>query len=147
MKRKYSPCKSYLLTHHRSAIIEEQANIQLVEPNQVKITEKQTLIEDTPDSLLNAILEKDKELNRLLHEKEMLLSRLINLPQEQMKDTPGNVRILNLNRSVEFRFPQIAVTQTTKANSSIEAITNAASCRKKPLRTIFPVKLSNGSFR
>jgi hypothetical protein len=59
----------------------------------VKIIEKQTLIEDTPDSLLNAILEKDKELRRLLHEKEMLLSRLLNIPQEQIKDIPGNVRI------------------------------------------------------
>ncbi len=53
--------------------------------------EKQTLIEDTPESLLNAILEKDKELKRLLHEKEMLLSRLLNIPQEQIKDIPGNV--------------------------------------------------------
>ncbi len=59
----------------------------------MKIIEKQTLIEDTPDSLLNAILEKDKELRRLLHEKEMLLSRLLNIPQEQIKDIPGNVRI------------------------------------------------------
>jgi hypothetical protein len=59
----------------------------------VKIIEKQTLIEDTPDSLLNAILEKDKELRRLLHEKEMLLSRLLNIPQEQIKDIPGNVRL------------------------------------------------------
>ncbi len=59
----------------------------------MKIIEKQTLIEDTPDSLLNAILEKDKELRRLLHEKEMLLSRLLNIPQEQIKDTPGNVRL------------------------------------------------------
>ncbi len=59
----------------------------------MKIIEKQTLIEDTPDSLLNAILEKDKELRRLLHEKEMLLSRLLNIPQEQIKDIPGNVRL------------------------------------------------------
>lgn len=57
----------------------------------MKITEKQTLIDDTPESLLNAIFEKDKELKRLLHEKEMLLSRLINIPQEQVKDIPGNV--------------------------------------------------------
>jgi len=77
----------------RSAIVEEQANIQLVEPTQVKITEKQTLIEDTPDSLLNAILEKDNELNRLLNEKEMLLSRLLNIPQDQAKHTPGHVTI------------------------------------------------------
>ncbi len=85
----------------RSAIIEEQANIQLVEPNQVKITEKETLIEDTPDSLLNAILEKDKELKRLLHEKEMLLSRLLNIPQEQINDIPGNVRLLNINLLID----------------------------------------------
>jgi hypothetical protein len=55
--------------------------------------EKQTLIEDTPESLLNAILEKDKELKRLLHEKEMLLSRLLDIPQESIKDIPGSVRI------------------------------------------------------
>lgn len=76
----------------RSAVIEEQANIQLVEPNPVKIIEKQTLIEDNPESLLNALLEKDKELTRLLNEKEMLLSRLLNIPQSQMKDVPGHVR-------------------------------------------------------
>jgi hypothetical protein len=40
-------------------------------------------------------LEKDKELKRLLHEKEMLLSRLLNRPQEQINDNPGNVRISN----------------------------------------------------
>ena len=121
----------FLFPSNRSAIIEEQANIQLVEPNQVKITEKQTLIEDTPESLLNAILEKDKELKRLLHEKEMLLSRLINLPQEQMKDAPGIVRLSNNLSSFHLHSSQIASTQTTKANSSLEAITNAASCRKK----------------
>lgn len=59
----------------------------------MKITDKQTLIEDTPESLCNAIIEKDKELKRLLHEKEMLLSRLLNIPQDQIKDSPGNVRI------------------------------------------------------
>lgn len=77
---------------HRSAVVEQQENIQLVEPNQVKIIEKQTLIEDTPTSLLNAILEKDKELKRLLHEKEMLLSRLLNIPDNKLQDEPGNVR-------------------------------------------------------
>lgn len=114
-------------------MIEEQANIQLVEPNQVKITEKQTLIEDTPESLLNAILEKDKELKRLLHEKEMLLSRLINLPQEQIKDSPGIVSRTNDLSSSYLHSSQIASTQTTKANTSLEAITNAASCRKTSL--------------
>ena len=75
-------------------MIEEQANIQLVDPNQVKIIDKQTLIEDNPESLLNALLEKDKELRRLLNEKEMLLSRLLNIPQSQMKDVPGHVRLV-----------------------------------------------------
>lgn len=61
----------------------------------------------------------------------MLLSRLINLPQEQMKDTPGTVRLSNDRSSFHLHSSQIASTQTTKANSSLEAITNAASCRKK----------------
>ncbi|CAF3882877.1 unnamed protein product [Rotaria sp. Silwood2] len=104
----------------RSAIIEEQANIQLVEPNQVKIIEKQTLIEDTPESLLNAILEKDKDLKRLLHEKEMLLSRLLNIPEDKINDIPGN----------------IALTQKSKPNSSLEAITNAASYHNQLLQSI-----------
>lgn len=63
----------------------------------MKITDKQTLIEDTPESLCNAIIEKDKELKRLLHEKEMLLSRLLNIPQDQIKDSPGNVRISQIS--------------------------------------------------
>ena len=114
----------------RSAVIEEQATIQLVDPTQVKIIDKQTLIEDNPESLLNALLEKDKELNRVLHEKEMLLSRLLNIPQSQMKDTPGNVRTVrqicfaSLSSSL-----QIASGSSSKPNSSLEAITNAASCR------------------
>jgi len=99
----------------RSAIIEEQANIQLVEPNQVKITEKETLIEDTPDSLLNAILEKDKELKRLLHEKEMLLSRLLNIPQEQINDIPGNVRLSNLDFLIDF-IPIDCINTNNKTN-------------------------------
>jgi hypothetical protein len=70
----------------------------------VKITDKQTLIEDTPDSLLNAILEKDKELKRLLHEKEMLLSRLLNIPQDQIKDTPGNVRLNFFSDLISFSY-------------------------------------------
>jgi hypothetical protein len=83
-------------------VIEEQANIQLVDPNQVKIIDKQTLIEDNPESLLNALLEKDKELKRLLNEKEMLLSRLLNIPQSQMRDaTPGHVR---LARHISFSY-------------------------------------------
>ncbi|CAF3552913.1 unnamed protein product [Rotaria sordida] len=104
----------------RSAILEEQANIQLVEPNQVKIIEKQTLIEDTPESLLNAILEKDKELKRLLHEKEMLLSRLLNIPENQINDIPGH----------------IALTHKLKPNSSLEAITNAASYHNQLIQAI-----------
>ena len=74
----------------------------------MKITEKQTPIDDTPDSLLNAILEKDKQLKRLLHEKEMLLSRLINIPQDKIKDTPGHVtksRHLFARIHVSFVFP------------------------------------------
>ncbi|CAF0865884.1 unnamed protein product [Adineta ricciae] len=104
----------------RSVVIEEQTNMQLVDPNQVKITDKQTLIEDTPESLCNAIIEKDKELERLLHEKEMLLSRLLNIPQDQIKDSPGN----------------IALTHSTKPASSLEAITHAASCHNQLMQTI-----------
>ncbi|CAF1482564.1 unnamed protein product [Rotaria magnacalcarata] len=104
----------------RSAIIEEQENIQLVEPNQVKIIEKQTLIEDTPDSLFNAILEKDKELKRLLYEKEMLLSRLLNIPESKINDTPGN----------------IASVHKMKPNSSLEAITNAASYHNQLVQAV-----------
>jgi hypothetical protein len=50
---------------------------------------------DTSESILDSIMSTDKELKRLLHEKEMLLSRLLNLPQEQINDNPGNVRISN----------------------------------------------------
>ena len=88
--------------HFRSVVIEEQTNMQLVDPNQVKIIDKQTLIEDTPESLCNAIIEKDKELERLLHEKEMLLSRLLNIPQGQIKDSPGNVRIDRMSLPSSF---------------------------------------------
>jgi hypothetical protein len=103
----------------RSAIIEEQPDMPLVEPNQVKVIEKQTLIEDTPDSLMNAIAEKDKELKRLLHEKEMLLARLLNIPQQKINDAPG----------------YIASTRSTKS-SALEAITFAASCHNQLMQTI-----------
>jgi len=76
----------------------------------VKIIEKQTLIEDTPDSLLNAILEKDKELKRLLHEKEMLLSRLLNIPQDQIKDIPGNVRLNFFSDLISFSYTDFSNT-------------------------------------
>lgn len=96
----YELSEYVFFSNKRSAIIEEQANIQLVEPNQVRVIEKQTLIEDTPDSLFNAILEKDKELKRILHEKEMLLSRLLNIPENQINDSPGNVR--TIQKSIVF---------------------------------------------
>jgi hypothetical protein len=65
---------------------------------------------ETSDSLLNSIMDKDKELKRLLHEKQMLLSRLLNIPQDT----------------------SISSTQSIKLNSSLEAITYANSYCKYP---------------
>ncbi|CAF0995453.1 unnamed protein product, partial [Didymodactylos carnosus] len=73
----------------RPVIVEE--SLQLVEPNQVK-SEQLTLIEDNPSSLINVITEKDKDIKRLLKEKEMLLARLLNIREEQISDSsPGYV--------------------------------------------------------
>jgi len=60
---------------------------------------------DTSESILNSIIPLDKELRRLLHEKQMLLSRLLNIPQETL----------------------ISPTHSIKPTSSLEAITYAAS--------------------
>ena len=57
----------------------------------MKSVDKQSLMDDNPESLMDAILEKDKELKRVLHEKEALLSRLLNIPPSQIKDSPGHV--------------------------------------------------------
>jgi hypothetical protein len=75
-----------------SIMIEEQMSMPSMEINPVKVIDKQALLEDQPESLFNAILEKDKELKRLLHEKEMLLSRLIHVHPAQIKDASGDVR-------------------------------------------------------
>jgi hypothetical protein len=50
----------------------------------------------------------DKELKRLLHEKQMLLSRLLNIPQDTL----------------------ISSVHSSKPNSSLEAITYATAYRK-----------------
>ncbi len=47
--------------------MEEQSDIQSVESNE----------KPTSESILNTIMTTDKELKRLLHEKQMLLSRLL----------------------------------------------------------------------
>ena len=59
----------------------------------------------TSDVLINSIVDKDKELRRLIHEKQVLLLRLINLPSN----------------------PSLHPHQ---ASSSLEAITFATSYRK-----------------
>lgn len=78
--------------HRRSITIDDPSNIPLVESNSTKLVDKQSSIDENPDSVMDAILEKDKELKRVLEEKEMLLSRLLNIPPSQMKDSPGFVR-------------------------------------------------------
>jgi len=63
---------------------------------------------DTQESTLNSIMSIDKELKRLLHEKQMLLSRLLNIPQDTL----------------------ISSIHSIKPNSLLEAITYATSSRK-----------------
>jgi hypothetical protein len=75
--------------------MEEQSDIQSVESNE----------KPTSESILNTIMTTDKELKRLLHEKQMLLSRLLNIPQDT----------------------SISPTHSIKSNSALEAITYASS--------------------
>ena len=72
------------------------------------ITEEPSNENDTPDGILNSITSKDKELKRLLHEKQMLLARLLNIPQDAF----------------------IFSIHPTKPNTSLEAITYATTYRK-----------------
>ena len=116
----------------RSAPIEGQSSASSsVETNSLKSIEKQNSIDENPELLMDAILEKDKELARVLQEKELLLGRLLNLPASQSKDSPGSVspsatRANGFRRISAF---QVGSTSMSKANSSLEAITYAASCR------------------
>lgn len=82
----------------RSTIAEEESNNQSVESND----------KETPESILNTVTNVDLEIKRLLHEKQMLLSRLLNAPQD----------------SSAFSI------HSTRPNSALEAITYAASYRK-----------------
>jgi len=103
------------LATSRSVPIESQSNASsLIETNSLKIIEKQSSIDENPESLMDAILEKDKELSRVLQEKEMLLARLLNIPPSQLKDSPG----------------------FNKPNSSLEAITFASSCHNQLIQLI-----------
>jgi hypothetical protein len=76
-------------------MIEEEPSIQTNEKN-------------TSESILDSIMSIDKELKRLLYEKQMLLSRLLNIPQDTL----------------------ISTIHSIKPNSSLEAITYATSYRK-----------------
>ncbi len=60
---------------------------------------------DTSESILDSIMSTDKELKRLLHEKQMLLARLLNIPQDKLSSS-------------------------IKPNTTLEAITYATSYRK-----------------
>lgn len=84
-----------LFISYRSTITEEQTNNQSDEKN-------------TPGSIINLIISKDKELKRLLQEKQMLLSRLLNIPQDTL----------------------ISSIHSMKPNSALEAITYATTYRK-----------------
>ncbi|CAF0847780.1 unnamed protein product [Adineta ricciae] len=88
----------------RSTIIEEDPNNQLLESND----------KDTLQSITESILPIDKELKRLLYEKQMLLARLLNIPQ----DTTN------------------APTYSLKPNSSLEAISYANSYYNQLLQVI-----------
>jgi hypothetical protein len=96
----------------RSTIIEEQPEVQSDE-------------KDNSDSILNSIISTDKELKRLLHEKQMLLSRLLNIPQDAF-------------------IPSI---HSIKPNSSLEAITYATTYRKSFKKSSFYVFFSIILFR
>lgn len=73
-------------------------NSSFIELNPTKVNEKTTLIEENQEALLTSLDEKDKELTRLLAEKEILLSRFVNVPQNQTKLIPGHVSELVLSR-------------------------------------------------
>ncbi|UJR10393.1 hypothetical protein I4U23_014597 [Adineta vaga] len=88
----------------RSTIIEEDATSQLIESNE----------KDLLQSITDSILPIDKELKRLLYEKQMLLSRLLSIPQDAT----------------------ISPTYSLKPNSSLEAITYANSYYNQLLQTI-----------
>lgn len=81
---------------NRTTIVEEQSTSQSneKEPN---------------ESVYDAIFSTDKELKRLLHEKEMLLSRLLNIPQDTSTSS----------------------SHLTKPNTSLEAITYATTYRTR----------------
>lgn len=72
------------------------------------IIEEPLIEKDTPDAILNSIASTDKELKRLLQEKQMLLARLLNIPQDAF----------------------IFSIHSTKPNTSLEAITYASTYRK-----------------
>ena len=76
-----------------------------------------------PDHLISSLLDKDKELKRLFHEKQVLLSRLLNLSSA-------------------------ASIHTMKPSSSVEAITTATNYRtyfmaSRALKHRFPFRQSN----
>ncbi|CAM4946311.1 unnamed protein product [Rotaria socialis] len=88
----------------QSTINDEQSNIETVESNDKTMSE----------SILNSIMINDTEIRRLLHEKQMLLSRLVNIPQDT----------------------SIFSTQSIKPNSSLEAITYATSYHNELMQII-----------
>ncbi|CAF3659746.1 unnamed protein product [Rotaria sordida] len=89
----------------QSTISEEQPNIQTIIPNE----------KATPESILNSIMTTDTEIKRLLHEKEMLLSRLLNIPQ----NTPNfSIHSMKPKTSLE------AVTYATSYHNQLMQIIN-----------------------
>ncbi|CAM4747348.1 unnamed protein product [Rotaria magnacalcarata] len=88
----------------QSTINDEQSNIATVESND----------KTTPKSIFNSIMKNDTEIRRLLHEKQMLLSRLVNIPQDT----------------------SIFSAQSIKPNSSLEAITYATSYHNELMQII-----------
>ncbi|CAF0825686.1 unnamed protein product [Rotaria sp. Silwood1] len=88
----------------QSTISEEQPNIQTIESNE----------KDTPESIFNSIMTTDTEIKRLLHEKQMLLSRLLNIPQD----------------TSSFSL------HTMKPNTSLEAVTYATSYHNQLMQII-----------
>ena len=76
----------------RSVPIEGQSSASSsIETTSLKSIEKESSIDENPELLMEAILEKDKELARVLQEKELLLGRLLNISPSQSKDAPGFV--------------------------------------------------------
>ena len=78
----------------RSTVAEESPNTSSMESYKT----------NPPDLLISSLLDKDKELKRLFHEKQVLLSRLLNLSSA-------------------------ASIHTMKPSSSVEAITTATNYR------------------